>query len=509
MANTPDAAPCLSPAEGGGELLPLSPFYALSYHFGMLLGVGDFETEQAYHRAKMRLHNAWLHREGVVWGFDVQLRLARGEARVLPGLALDAAGRELHLERESCVNVGEWFSAHKDDAGFKVEEQEGGAKRFDAHVVARFKACLTRQVPAMSEPCDGAGGTGTAYSRVFETIELLLLPGPAPARAYPYHLLRLLFALEPAAVKDDAVVAADQEVLNARAGILALPPEEQPAAYLRAFRRFAALDEIDLRPATSEDGTRTSLFPADEQTPLVLANLNGLVVEKQNGKWVLTGGEADVTVRPSHVATSTIQELLCGPLFQAAAAAGAEQEAGPVGEQGVSRGDGGDGPVQGGAGEGAEGSGEGGAGLGEGGAGEGGDDIPSPAPPPGESLPADASGPRVLRDSLELTTTSAKLYFDSELAAATVVPEAFSVTWLDAEGWHYSEVDDALYAPEERSVTIHFSIAVEGRARLVARGTGATPILGYNAVPLAGVAGGPPGGEYDGNDFVHMWELAV
>src|ERR1044072_795977 len=108
MANTPAGATRFA-AEGGDELLPLSPFYALSYHFGMLLGVGDFETEQAYHRAKMRLHNAWLHRECVVWGFDVQLDLQleqpRGEARVLPGLALDAAWYDLQLEREAGVNV--------------------------------------------------------------------------------------------------------------------------------------------------------------------------------------------------------------------------------------------------------------------------------------------------------------------------------------------------------------------------------------------------------------------
>src|SRR5258708_5274147 len=118
MANTPDMASCLAQSGDGGELLPLSPFYALYYHFGMLLGVDDFETEQAYHRAKMRLHNAWLHRAGVVWGFDVRQDLTRGELRVLPGLALDAAGHELHLEGDACVNVGQWFEAHKKDDGF-------------------------------------------------------------------------------------------------------------------------------------------------------------------------------------------------------------------------------------------------------------------------------------------------------------------------------------------------------------------------------------------------------
>ena len=175
MANTPDVASGFVPVEEGDKLLPLSPFYSLSYHFGMLLGVDDFETEQAYHRAKMRLHNAWLHREGVVWGFDVRLDTARGETRVLKGLALDAAGHELHLEGDACVNVGQWFAAHRDDADFDPDKTETGV-RFTAYVCVRFKACLTRQVPAMLEPCDNAAGNGTAYSRVFETVEILLRP---------------------------------------------------------------------------------------------------------------------------------------------------------------------------------------------------------------------------------------------------------------------------------------------------------------------------------------------
>ncbi|MBA3440954.1 MAG: hypothetical protein H0T92_13900, partial [Pyrinomonadaceae bacterium] len=161
MTSTPDMASCFRSFEERSELLPLSPFYALSYHFGMLLGVDDFETEQAYHRAKMRLHNSWLHREGVIWGFDVRLEQASGEVRVLPGLAVDPAGRELHLETDACVNVGQWFEAHRRDPDFTVTEIENGFQ-FDAHVVIRFKACLTRQVPALMEPC-AESGSDTAY----------------------------------------------------------------------------------------------------------------------------------------------------------------------------------------------------------------------------------------------------------------------------------------------------------------------------------------------------------
>ena len=314
MANTPDMASCLNTEGGRSELLPLSPFYALRYHFGMLLGVEDFETEQAYHRAKMRLHNAWLHREGVVWGFDVKIDKSREEIKVTPGLALDAAGHELHLEDEACLNVSEWFAKHMKDEDLQIESS-GDTVTFHAHVVVRFKACLTRQVPALSEPCDGSG-SGTAYSRLFETVEILLLANPAPPRVYPYHRLRLLFGLEPPRVEGEAnaVTEGDQEVLAALQNIRSLPEADQAAAYLEAFHRFAALDEIELKPATSEDGARTLLFPGREDDPVVLANVKGITLTKQNDKWVLTDGLVDTSVRPSHVATTTIQDLLCGML---------------------------------------------------------------------------------------------------------------------------------------------------------------------------------------------------
>src|SRR3979490_2479587 len=117
---TLDTADC---ACGGAEqrtgdaALPANPFTALQYHFGMLLGVDDLETGQAYPRGKIRLHNAWLHREGVVWGMNVAFN-DHNELTVDPGLALAAAGHELHLDRQACVDLGKWYTAHKDDPDF-------------------------------------------------------------------------------------------------------------------------------------------------------------------------------------------------------------------------------------------------------------------------------------------------------------------------------------------------------------------------------------------------------
>jgi hypothetical protein len=40
------------------------------------------------------LHSAWLHRSGVVWGFEVGVDGTR-TLTVTPGLAVDGIGREL------------------------------------------------------------------------------------------------------------------------------------------------------------------------------------------------------------------------------------------------------------------------------------------------------------------------------------------------------------------------------------------------------------------------------
>ncbi|MBK7823653.1 hypothetical protein [Nannocystis sp.] len=303
----------------GAAVPPTDPFRALHVHYGMLLGVEDFEAIGAYHRGKGWLHNAWLHREGVVWGFGVS-RSGR-ELRVDPGLALDAVGRELHLDVPACLDLAAWYDEHKsrDDLGATIDPL--GAVTLHAHVVALFKVCPAREVPALAEPCNA--GAGTAPSRLVETVELRLVPGLAPPPpAPPYHRLRLLFCIDAAQLDPLGIILpADQEVLTARASILALPHDQQPAATLVALRRFAALDAIDLRPAATSDDELQVWTPARPPAPLVLANIHDLrLVPLADGTWQVDTATVDPTIRSTHIATRTIQELLCGPCCDGAPA---------------------------------------------------------------------------------------------------------------------------------------------------------------------------------------------
>jgi hypothetical protein len=441
MAGTPDLASCVS-SNGNttGGLTPVNPFYALRYQFGMLLGVDDFETEQAYHRGKVRLHNAWLHREGAVWGLDVQLDTARNEIKVTPGMALDAAGHELHLDATACVDVTQWYAAHSKDPGFTSTTTPTGGVQFDAHVVISFQACLTRQVPAMLEPCQNSGIAETAYSRVNETVKLALIAGTPDPSTRPYRRLRLLFWLDPPGT-GVTLPPELQEVVDARAAILALPSGKQPHAYAEAFRKFAALDEIELQPAKGPDGTSRLLFPAGDDTYVLLANIKGITLETVAGILTLKAGTIDRTVRPSHVATSTIEELLCGPTFQ--------------------------------------------------------NNPPTPA----------AVGPNVTTGSVAAASgsTTITLTTTSPLQQGSVAPQAFSVTFLDSAGvtaWK-DLGPGAKWDGPSSTVTLTLTTAPgKGLLRLIARGTGAAPLVGTNSIPLGGTSDSA-----DGQDFVWMKEV--
>lgn len=453
---------CREREDGNGDgILPASPFTALQYHFGMLLGVDDLETAAAYPRGKMRLHNAWLHREGVVWGLDVGFN-ERRELSVTPGLALDSAGHELHLDATACVDLGKWYDKHRSDPEFTFTEAGAGRITFDVHVVARFRACLARPVPAIADPCAGSE-VDTAFSRVSETIELLIRPGKAPPKDLGYHRLRILFSLEDDAAKYD-------EVRLRRESILSKAEEKQPRAYLEAFREFAALDEIDLLPQSDAAGERTSIFPEDP-TEVVLADVEAIVISTSadEGRASTVADPLpvpNVRVRRSHVATATIQELLCGPLF-------AIQSAPPEGPAGGHQ------PTSGG----------------------------SPEPDHNaDPMLTDAGGPRVETISIA-STRRITLTTTKPLDVKSVGPEQFSVTTYTSEdGW--SNLDIGSTRPDSTGtkvvVTLKEAMTPSQIVRFIARGTGPQPILGTDLIPLAGAVGGLAGSANDGIDFVIM-----
>jgi hypothetical protein len=85
------------------------------------------------------------------------------------------------------------------------------------------------------------------------------------------------------------------------------------------------------------------------------------------------------------------------------------------------------------------------------------------------------------------------LELSAPLDERSVQPAAFAVTTLAAGGWEDVAVDDAAY--DDAGPTVTLTLAGEPAApwRLVARGTGAAPLVDADLSPLGG-----------GRDFVHL-----
>jgi hypothetical protein len=123
------------------------------YFTGHLLQADDFTTEQAYFVEKHRRHNRYLHGWGVVRGFEVSV--LGSDVVVRPGVAIDCAGNELHLDNQVRIQV----------------PKKGRA----AYVVAEYREIENSPVPRPSSS-DPAGGdlSGTSYARIEEACEVSL-----------------------------------------------------------------------------------------------------------------------------------------------------------------------------------------------------------------------------------------------------------------------------------------------------------------------------------------------
>jgi hypothetical protein len=430
--------------------LPSDPFTDLAVQFGMLLGVADFDALAANPRGKMRLHNAWLHGQGVIWGYPVSVDSPSRELRVGPGLALDAVGHELYLSVKSCLDLGAWFDTTSTDqsAGLTVTTNKDGSVSFDAYLVVRFAACLAQPVPAMASPCDGTA-SGTAYSRVNETVELLLLPNQAPPRQVTFPELRGLLG-GPAAGQPD------QTVQDALAAIAALPENQRAQGWLDQLRTILAGEIEGMAPPgfTTAQAGSSLLFPADEPADVVLAQLTGITLTPAaDGTRTASVTTIDTSIRWNHVPTATIVELL-------AALAAAGQAGGTVIDAGGPRID------------------------------------PSTAAWDGDSIVVSTSG-TILPGTLPAGTS-----------VASIDPAEPDGEWSELSYTPNIDAGTLTFAPPPDLP----SPAAGLWFRVLVRGTGASPVMGApgsaggSPVAFAGAVGGPPSGAAQGADVAFLIE---
>jgi len=133
-ADIPSTCSGLPAMERCAASLPDNPQCAPNYHFGMLLGVEDFQAEQGFHVGRLRRHQRLLHGAGIVAGFPVAYDAGSFELRVGPGYAIDVLGRDLWLDGERCVNLALRWDKHRADEAF--DDVEPGVTEFELDIVA-------------------------------------------------------------------------------------------------------------------------------------------------------------------------------------------------------------------------------------------------------------------------------------------------------------------------------------------------------------------------------------
>jgi hypothetical protein len=307
-----------------------------------------------------------------------------------------------------------------------------------ACLVATFDTCLARPVPALADPCD-LSRKYNECSRVVETVRLELREEECPDPApVPGPYHRVRVLLGLDRVGDTD--PAGELARDRRRAVVAQPAHRRAWALLAAFRELAALDVAELEPASEEGDACPTLFPGTEDNAGVVLARVRLTTRGDE----ITEVEPYLDARPSLVATGTIQELVCG---LAPALLGSESE-------------------------------------------------------------QDAGGPRVIPQSVYWADDASRFTFKvtSSLVRSTLSlrePPSLLVTSLSDRGWVPEDLDRVEYDDTTKTVTVTFhDPPVYDLVRVIVRGTGPTPVVGTNRVPLAGLVGGPPGTTQDGHDAV-------
>lgn len=167
----------------------------LNYVLGQVLGVKDFQQEQAYFLHKARLHNRGLHGYGTVWGLEVK---AGGtgdalEVQVAPGLAIDTQGREVLIEALQCARLNAWLEQAAPDSPDTpnrdtLRPYSEGDPRLAVYVTLCYRACATDRQPILGDPCRADTGPDGVLqpTRIRDDFVLKLLARP-PKQAEEDH----------------------------------------------------------------------------------------------------------------------------------------------------------------------------------------------------------------------------------------------------------------------------------------------------------------------------------
>lgn len=198
----------------------------VEYNYGLVLGVGEFRTEQAYFLEKHRSHARGLHGYGTVAGLAVRTRdTANGpEVRVSPGLAIDPHGQEICVPETQCALLNNWLRQQQQDGDLSATLDGSPPGHVSAYVTLCHRECETDKVPIPVGPCHSLD-TSSVPSRIQDAFELRLADRPpAQVEEDAIRLLCALMARVSVGTGPGALTTPDALVTEIRA----LVPDQSP-----------------------------------------------------------------------------------------------------------------------------------------------------------------------------------------------------------------------------------------------------------------------------------------
>lgn len=174
------------------------PYKRVHYALGMVLGVDEFEQEQAYFLEGKRRHNRTLHGYGTVCGLEVTRDGT--QIRVGAGLALTPNGSEVRVPRAQCARLDEWLEDPEVRNHLMESAEPPGT--FSTYVTLCYTECETDAVPIPGTPCRSEDES-IAPSRITESFELQFALSPPEQveedaiRAFGRLMRRLVVTSDP------------------------------------------------------------------------------------------------------------------------------------------------------------------------------------------------------------------------------------------------------------------------------------------------------------------------
>ena len=228
------------------------PSKRVRYSTGLVLGVDEFEQEQAYFVERDRLLTRALHGYGVVQGLRVHVVDAADttpQVQVQPGLAIEPSGQHVCVDQAQCAIVDDWLA--QQTAGNLIGDAPE-PMQLCLSVVLRYGTCATDFVPLPGEPCRSAEESRTA-SRLADDFSLTLEPDATAPPQVEEHAIRLFGRLLRAVVVHPS------------------GPHVSDATLTRLVRALPKVDDLlgatleDLAAATGTSDTDSVSLPTTEE----------------------------------------------------------------------------------------------------------------------------------------------------------------------------------------------------------------------------------------------------